>query len=179
MSGGDEGERPDWVDDAVRLTRVALSGVDGAREERDAVAEDRGYEARERDDGTLVLYPQAWRRPDGTVDLDGFDADDAYEIPLEGGDYDEAYDANDPVLERFESEESDVHASNVRYFVEFCENHHAVAVENATVDHVEEFLGDYYVRNVWASEEEREAVDESLRILFRRVGREDLIQATK
>jgi hypothetical protein len=171
-------ERPDWVEEAARLTRVAVSGDDGARERRDAVAEERGYRAWEREDGTLVLHPKEWL-DDGVIDMDAFEADEAYEVPLEGEGYEEARGANDSLLEGFEAGASEQDVFNARAFAEFCENHHATAVENVSERHVREFLEEYYVRNVWAPEEAEERVEESLRTLLREAGRDDLTYATK
>jgi hypothetical protein len=169
-----DGERPDWVDEAVRLTRVAASGDEAAREERDELAAEHGYEARLRDDGTLVLHPDGWLDEDGVVDMEAFDADEAYEVPLDGGGFDEAREANDALLDGFVEEADDAVAFNARAFAEFCENHHAVAVENAREEHVEGFLNDYYVRNVWADEEAEERAEESLRAILSEAGREEL-----
>lgn len=174
-------EHPDWVKEAARLTRVALSGDVEARERRDALAEEHGYEARVREDGVLVLHPAGWLNEDGVVDMEAFDADEAYEVPLDGRGYDEAREANDSLLEEFEDREEarEEDIFNARSFVEFCENHHATAVENVGEEHVREFLDDYYVRNVWASDEAEERVEESLRLLLSEAGREDLFYATK
>lgn len=182
MTDEDDGERPDWVKEATRLTRVALSGNEDARKERDKLADEHGYVARERDDGVLVLHPDDWIE-DGVVDLDAFDADEAYEIPLEGRSFEEAHEANDAVLDEFSADAHEADLFNVRSFAEFCENHHSVAVENATTEQVDEFVNDYYVRNVWATDEAEERLEESLSRLFEFVGREDLngglTQATK
>lgn len=175
-----EDERPDWVEEAARLARVAASGDDEARKRRDEVAAERGYEARLRDDGTLVLHPADWLDEDGVVDMEAFDADEAYEVPLDGGGFEEARRRNNALLDEFtdgDVDEKDVF--NARAFVEFCENHHAVAVENVGDEHIEEFLNEYYVRNVWSDEEAEDRVDESLRGLLREAGRDDLVQATK
>lgn len=171
----EETERPGWVEEAVRLTRFALSGDEGARERRDALAEEHGYRAWERDDGTLVLHPAEWLDEDGVVDMDAFDADEAYEVPLDGGGYEEARGANEALLEGFEDNAPEPDAFNARAFAEFCENHHATAVENVGEEHVEEFLEEYYVRNVWASDEAEERVEESLRRLLREAGRDELV----
>lgn len=174
-----ETERPDWVEKAARLTRVAHSGDDEARERRDAIAEDRGYRAWERDDGTLVLHPEEWLDEDGVVDMEAFDADEAYEVPLDGGGYEDAREANDALLEGFEKDASEADVFNARAFAEFCENHHATPVENVGEEHVREFLEDYYVRNVWAPDEAEERVEKSLRLLLIEAGRDDLVYATK
>jgi hypothetical protein len=178
--GDDEDRRPDWVEEAARLARVAISGDDGARGRRDELAGEHGYEARVRDDGTLVLHPDDWLDEDGVVDMEAFDAEEAYEVPLDGGGFEEARRKNDALLNEFEGEEvGEGEMFNARAFVEFCENHHAVAVENVGEDHVEEFLNDYYVRNVWADEVAERCVEGSLRSLLREAGRDDLVQATK
>lgn len=170
-------EHPDWVKEATRLTRVALSGDDEARDRRDTLAKEHGYEARVREDGTLVLHPADWLDEDGVIDMEAFDADDAYEVPLDGRGYDEAREANDSLLEEFEDREEAKQEDifNARAFAEFCENHHATAVENVGEEHVREFLNDYYVRNVWASEKAEERVEESLNILLKEAGRDEVL----
>ncbi|MFW5984059.1 MAG: DUF7108 family protein [Halobacteria archaeon] len=176
----DEDGRPDWVDETARLTRVAVSGDDEARKKRDDLAAERGYEARVRDDGTLVLHPDDWLDEDGVVDMEAFDADEAYEVPLNGGGFEEARRKNEALLDEFEGEGvGEAEVFNARAFAEFCENHHAVAVENVCEEHVEEFLNDYYIRNVWADEDAEERVEESLRALLEAADRDDLVQATK
>jgi len=174
-------ENPDWVDEAARLTRVAVGGDDDARERRDEIAEEHGYDTRVREDGTLVLHPADWLDENGVVDMDAFDAGEAYEVPLDGGGYEEACEANDALLEDFVEDADEDEVFNARAFVEFCENHHAVAVENVRREHVEEFLEEYYVRNVWADESAEERVEESVRSLLEEAGREDLVDpyATK
>lgn len=170
--------KPDWVDKAARLTRVALSGDDDARERRDELASEHGYDARVREDGTLVLHPDDWLDEDGVIDMAAFDPDEAYEIPLDGGGYEEARDANSALLERFVEDADEEDAFNARAFVEFCENHHAVAVENVRQKHVDEFLNEYYIRNVWADDDAEECVEESVSALLKEAGRDDLY-ATK
>jgi len=178
-----ETERPVWVEEAARLTRVALSGDERrrkeAREERDELAAERGYRAWVRDDSTLVLHPEEWLNDDGVVDMEAFDADEAYEVPLDGGGFEEARAANDALLEGFEKDASEQDVFNARAFAEFCENHHATAVKNVSEKHVREFLEEYYVRNVWAPEDAEERVEESLRLLLSEAGRDDLVYATK
>jgi hypothetical protein len=187
MTGVDEGGgepnvdgRPDWVDEAARLTRVALSGNDDAREERNDLVSERGYDARLRDDGVLVLYPADWIDEDGVVDMEAFDADEAYEVPLDGGGFDDAREKNEALLDEFVEEVDDSVAFNAREFAEFCENHHAVAVEDASQKHVDRFVNDYYVRNVWTNDEVEERVEEALGALLREAGRDELADyATK
>lgn len=165
---------PDWVKEAARLTRVALAGGEDALQRRDEIAAEHGYEARVRDDGTLVLHPDDWLDENSVVDMEKFDAEEAYEVPLDGGGYEEAYEKNERLLREFEKDADDADLFNARAFVEYCENHHAVAVENASEEHVRGFLDDYYVRNVWADDEAEERVEESLRSLLREAGRGEL-----
>lgn len=175
-------DRPEWVEEAARLTRIAASGDEEARQRRDEIANEHGYEARLREDGTLVLHPTDWLDENGVINLEAFDADEAYEVPLDGGGFEEAREKNDKLLQRFKKEASEADAFNARAFVEFCENHHATAVKNANEDLLREFLEEYYVRNVWAPEKAKENVEESLRGLLVEAGREDLskyLYATK
>lgn len=173
--GGDteadgEDETPAWVDEVVELARPALGGGD-LSEAREAAGQ-HGFGVRLRDT-VLVLYPEDWLE-DGVVRPD-VDVDRAFEVDLaDTADRQRARERNEKLLGEFESSVErgtvdDVAVEdvvfNVRRFAEFCANHHGVAVDEAG-DVVEEFVSDYYVRNVWASESQREALVASLDVVF-------------
>ena len=59
-----------------------------------------------------------------------------------------------------------VHAANARAFADFMGNHYARRVETATAAELREFLTEYYPRNAWPSDEQRDAVERSLEHVF-------------
>jgi hypothetical protein len=59
-----------------------------------------------------------------------------------------------------------VHAANVRAFADFMGNHYARRVETATPAELREFLTEYYLRNAWPSDEQRDVVVQSLEATF-------------
>jgi len=164
------------VDAAERLTRLARRAVDDAeaaayeRDRDDRLAE-YGFTARVReDDDTLVCHPAEWLEGD-TVRMDRIeDTDRAVEIPLSGSGDPEQWDAveahNAEVVERVADRAGDVHTANARAFADFMGNHYARRVETATAEELREFLTEYYPRNAWPSEKEREAVTQSLDHVF-------------
>lgn len=169
----------EWVSEAVRLTRLSRVDESNAEvyiEERDSLVGERGYRARVREDDTLVLYPDDWV-VDGTVRVDKIeDKNRALELPLdpEGRAWEEVHDENRSLLESFaESVEDEAHVFNASAFAEFVENHYSISVRDARQKHVREFLDEYYVRNVWPSEDAAGRVGESLSLLFDSVGLED------
>lgn len=179
MSEDDDGtELPDAVvDRAETLTRRARNAVDGNERaaylaERDALLEDRGFTARvRREDGdaTLVLYPEEWL-VDGVVRVDRVeDTDRAVEVRLSGtgsGDDWEAVEAhNRAVAERVHEEHGPVHGKTAHAFADFMSNHYAKAIEKATPEEREEFRTDYFPRNAWPTDEQRAALEESLRLV--------------
>ena len=166
--------------EAERLTRLARKAVDddeatAYRERRERLLGTHGFVSRVReDDDTLVCHPAEWVE-DGTVQFERVgDTDRAVERSLSGaGDADQwvELDAhNRDLVAAVTDEHGEVHAANARAFVDFLGNHYARRVEAATGDMVEEFLAEYYRRNVWPSEEEAAVVEESLLRLFETAG---------
>lgn len=164
------------VAEAERLTRLAREAIDD--EERAAYLRDRGrllaefdYEARLREeDDTLVLHPTEWITG-GTVypeEID--DIDRGVEVSLSGpGDPDEwdaVEDHNATIVERVREDGDEVHAANVRAFADFMGNHYARRVETASAAEIEEFLSEYFPRNAWPSDEQKEVVAESIELAF-------------
>ncbi|MFC7155596.1 rnhA operon protein [Halomarina halobia] len=162
----------DAVEEATRLTRLARDAVDereaeAARARRDDLLAEHGFTARVREeDATLVLYPAEWVE-DGTVRFDRIDdTDRAIERPLEGpgdGTDWEAVEAhNRAVVARVAAEHGEVHGKNAAAFADFMGNHYAKPIEAATARTRTEFLAEYFPRNAWPDERQREVVEESV-----------------
>jgi hypothetical protein len=166
----------DVVDEAERLTRLARNAVDDAeavacRERRAALLADHEYTSRLRteDHGeTLVLHPEAWVR-DGNVDATLVeDVSRAVEVPLDGvgdpGEWEDVEAHNRTVAERVAEDHGPVHGATAEAFADFMGNHYARPVEQATASMVREFRSEYFVRNAWPTEEQREVVAESVEL---------------
>ncbi|MFW6317577.1 MAG: DUF7108 domain-containing protein [Halorubrum sp.] len=170
------------VDEAERLTRLAREAesaeptpeieeaADQYRERRDALAAEYGYTARVREeDDALVLYPDEWI-DDGTVQLDRIeDTDRAVEVSLSGpGDadrYREVAAYNEAVAEEVAERAADVHAQTAETFAAFMSNHYVRPVDDATPEMRAEFREEYLIRNGWPTDEQLDAVDESLSVI--------------
>lgn len=171
------GTLPESVaEEARRLTRLARRATDDAeaaayREDRPERLAEHGFTSRVREtDDTLVLYPEEWL-VDGEVELDRVeDTDRARELVLSGpGDPDEwdaVADHNDELVAAVGEAHGAVHRRNARVFADFMGNHYAREADTATPEEVAEFLEEYYPRNAWPTDEQRAAVEESLRHLF-------------
>jgi hypothetical protein len=164
------------VDAAERLTRLARRAVDDAEaaayeRDRDERLDEYGFTARIREaDDTLVLHPAEWLEGE-TARMDRIeDTDRAVEIPLSGsGDpeqWDEVEAHNAEVVEAVAERAGEVHAANARAFADFMGNHYARRVETAMADELQEFLTEYYPRNAWPSDEQRDVVVQSLEHVF-------------
>lgn len=168
----------DVVAEVERLTLLARRAADPAeadayRADRDGRLAEFGFESRVREeDGrdVLVCYPTDWME-DGVVQLERIeDRSPAVEIPLGGvGDEDEweaVEAANREVVEGVEERAGPVHAANARAFADFMGNHYVRRMGSAGEQEVSEFLTEYFPRNAWPSDEQREVVEESLRLVF-------------
>lgn len=169
----------EWVQEVVAVARAAVGARRDAGEldRMEDIAGDHGYRARLRDDDVLVLHPDDWLDDEGVLHGD-VDPDDALEIHLgDSGGAEEARMRNDDLLEGFEAdvEDEDVRF-NVERFAEYCENHHGVAVDEVTSQQVEEFVDEYYPRNVWPSGSAEEKLESSLRALGRYVDAEEVFE---
>lgn len=164
------------VEAAERLTRLAREAVDDAeatayREDRADRLADHEFTARVReDDDTLVLYPCEWLE-DGTVQIDRIDdTDRAVEVSLSGAanpdDWAAVEEHNAALVESVATDYGEVHRANARAFADFMGNHYAKRMETATADEVREFLSEYFPRNAWPSEKQRDAVEASVRYVF-------------
>ncbi len=139
------------------------------RSRRERVLDRVGYRSRFREDDarvTLVCYPSEWVEA-GTANLAAIDdLDRAVEIPIEGAgdpdDWDEVDAENRAVAERVAAAHGPEHGRNAEAFATFMSNHRARRIETATAEDVEEFLEEYYVRNVWPTRREETLVAESV-----------------
>ncbi|MFB6268964.1 MAG: rnhA operon protein [Halobacterium sp.] len=174
----------DVVREAERLTRLARDAVDdnaadAYRDRRDDLLADHGFVAHVREsDDTLVCHPADWLDDDGTVRTgDVEDTDRAAEVSLAGpgeqGDYEEAVERNEELVERVRDEHGDVHGDNVAAFADFMNNHYARPLDTASDRERREFLDDYFPRNAWPTDEQREAVERSLDLAFEVAGADD------
>ena len=165
----------DVVDEAERLTRLAANAaVDEAaeayRESRDRAVHNHDFTARVRDeDDTLVLYPEEWV-DDGVIRVDRIeDTDRAVEVSLSGPDHGAAWEAveatNKRIVDAVAAAHGPDHAANVRAFADFMGNHYVKRVDDATDAEREEFLTEYYPRNVWPSADQAAIVERSLSLV--------------
>ena len=92
------------------------------------------------------------------------------EIPLDGVGDPEAWEDveghNREVAARVREEHGPVHGANAESFADFMGNHYARPVEAATAGMVREFIEEYFVRNAWPSESQREVVEKSIERVF-------------
>jgi hypothetical protein len=184
-SGDDEAELPaDLIAEVERLTRLARAATDDAeadayRTDREERLAEHDFTARVREEDAgeiLVLHPAEWVE-DGTVRVDHVeDTDRAIERRLSGpgesGEF-EAIDAhNREIVAGVEARADAVHGKNAAAFADFMGNHYVRRVETATGEEIREFLKWYFPRNAFPTEEQRDAVEESLRLVFEMTGRE-------
>lgn len=190
----DEDELPeDVIQRAERLTHLARDAVDDAeadayREDRDELVADHDFRARVREGDTgetLVLHPDEWvervapeeQRGEGgdtaevRIRTDRIeDTDRAVEVSLSGpgdpDDWESVEEHNRRIAETVGREHGEVHGDNAAAFADFMGNHYARPVESATNAEVEEFLGEYFPRNVWPTEKQRTVVEESIDLVF-------------
>jgi hypothetical protein len=174
----------DLIAAAERLTRLARRAVDDAeaaayRADREERLAEHGFTARVREEGAgevLVLHPGEWVE-DGTVRVERIeDTDRAIERRLSGPGEESAFERvdahNRDVVARIEERVGEVHAANARAFADFMGNHYVRRVETATTEELRRFLGEYFPRNAFPSGEQRDVVEESLRLVFEVTGRE-------
>lgn len=167
----------DVVDEAERLTRLARTATDenertARLERRDDLLAEHEFTARVRDeeDATLVLHPEEWHA-DGVIRTDRIeDVDRAIEIQLEGtedpDDWRAVDERNRELVAEVRAAHGDVHGDNAVDLADFFGNHYAKPIESATATELEEFRTEYFVRNAWPSEHQRDAIDESIRLVF-------------
>ena len=164
------------VEETETLARRARRASDHAeaaayRERRDELLAMYEFTARIReDDGdeVLVCHPAEWV-VDGTVRPERIEEiDRAVEIHLDGpGDpdaWEEVAEHNETTARQVRKRHGEVHGENAAAFAEYMNNHYAKPIESATAREVELFLEDYFVRNVWASDDQEAVVEESVEL---------------
>ena len=171
-------ELPDDVQqEAFRLTKlIERTGnpdeQDAYRERRDNLLAEYSYTARIREDDsgrTLVCYPEEWV-VDGTVYPDRIDdIDRGVELPLSGtGDPDEwdsVWEHNRLLAEEIREEHGEIHGDNITALAQFASNHYAKPIESLTEQELAEFKEEYFPRNAWPSQNQQDAIDESLSLI--------------
>lgn len=167
----------DVVDKVVELSRKAHHpnfSTARCELERDELLSDYEYRARIRNDDSmglvLVCYPSEWVT-DGVVQLSRVeDTDRAVERPLfpteTDDDWSEIHAHNQTVVSRIRDKYTDVHGDNAQAFSDFMSNHYNRRIESASIRELEEFLSEYYPRNAWPSDAQKQVVEESLRYVF-------------
>lgn len=141
------------------------------RERREAVLEPHGYTSRVREDSNrdvLVCYPRAWLDGD-TVRVDDIESlDRGVELPLSGAGDPEDWTAlaarNRDLVADVHDQYGDTHGANAEAFAAFMNNHRAKPIADAIPEDVEEFLAEFYPRNVWPSSAQRAVVEESIEL---------------
>ncbi|WP_424019745.1 DUF7108 family protein [Halorientalis pallida] len=164
----------DVLDEVERLTRLAREAVDEGeaaayRERRADLLAEYGFTARVREDDahdTLVLHPEEWL-DDGVVQMDAVeDVDRGIERPLggpgDGEDWDAVAERNRAIADAVAEEHGAVHGENAAALAEFMHNHYAKPIDSATDDEIEEFVTEYFPRNAWPSEKQRDRIDRSV-----------------
>ena len=173
------GELPDdVVAEAERLTRLARRAVDpdeatAYRGERDRLLSAHGFVARVREEearNVLVCYPDEWIE-EGAVRTDRIDdLARATERPLDGtgdeGEWEAVEAHNREIAAAVEEAAGPVHGANASAFADFMGNHYVRRVGSATDAELREFLAEYFPRNVWPTDAQREAVEESLQLVL-------------
>jgi Asp-tRNA(Asn)/Glu-tRNA(Gln) amidotransferase C subunit len=170
------------IDSVERLTRLARNAVDPAeadayRQQRASILTEYGYTARVREEDTgdvLVCYPDEWV-VDGVVRPDHVnDTDRGIEIRLSGpGNPDEWADVeaeNSAVVEELRDEHGDVHAETARVLADFMGNHYAKPIAEITPEELSEFRKEYVPRNAWLTDDQRSALDTSIRLTIKHAG---------
>lgn len=119
------------------------------------------------DSAVLVCYPEAWR-DEGEIQIEAIDnIDRAIELPLTGA-ADEAWAEitarNAHVVEQVAEQYGSPHTANARAFATFMENHRARPIAHANDADIEEFLEEYYPRNVWPRAEEAAVIETSVEL---------------
>ena len=166
----------DVVSEAERLTHLAREAVvdreaAAYRSERKQLLAQCGFVGRVREeDDTLVLHPEEWVE-DGTVSLSQIDdTDRAVEVSLSGpgdsAEWDSIEQYNADIVEAVRTAHGDVHAANARAFADFMGNHYARRVDSASAEEIREFRSEYFPRNAWPSAEQKQAIEDSIRLVF-------------
>ncbi|MEM4781302.1 MAG: rnhA operon protein [Halalkalicoccus sp.] len=176
----------DVVTEAIRLTKLARRAVDpeeaaAYRVHRAELLDEHGFTARVREEGsteTLVLHPAEWVEDD-VIRPDRVEAiDRATEVQLAGPEDPDDWNAiethNRAIAERVREEYGEVHGDTAEAFADFMGNHYAKRVEAATPAERAEFRTEYFVRNAWPSDAQKEAIERSLDVIERTAKTDDV-----
>ena len=164
----------DVLDEVERLTRLARAAVDeqeaaAYRDRRESLLAEYEFTVRVREDDThdtLVLHPEEWL-DDGVVQMDAVeDVDRGIERPLggpgDGEDWDAVAARNRAIAEAVAEQHGAVHGETAAALAEFMHNHYAKPIDSATDDEIAEFVTEYFPRNAWPSDEQRDRIDQSV-----------------
>ena len=165
------------LETAERLTRRARAAEDAAaataRERRDDLLDEHGYTARERADdagATLVCYPSSWLDETGTLRRARYDPSAAIERSLSGPGDPERWAAvaerNREIARRVREAHGDVHGATTAALADFASNHYAKPLTDLTRAELREFREEYFERNAWPSDAQRDRLGRSLRYAF-------------
>ncbi|MCU4718591.1 DUF7108 domain-containing protein [Halapricum hydrolyticum] len=160
------------VEEAERLTRLArrASGEEAQayRRDREEILAEYGYTARIREeDDTLVCHPEEWIDEEGLVRTERIeDLSRGVERPLSGPGEPEEWEAvashNFEVADRVADEHGEPHGETARALAEFANNHYAKPIESLTEAELTEFREEYFPRNAWPSDDQREQLSLSI-----------------
>ncbi|MXR50854.1 rnhA operon protein [Halovenus sp. WSH3] len=158
------------------MTRLARETVDdneaeAYREARAELLAEHDYTARVREEehDVLVVHPEEWVE-DGTVYPERIDdIERGIERPLSGpgdpDDWEEVWEHNMAIAEEVEREHGSAHGGNAEALAEFMSNHYAKRIDQATESELEEFVEEYYPRNVWPTDDQKAVVEESVELV--------------
>ena len=178
-SAAGEGDLPpDVVTAAERLTRLARRAVDereaaAYRRRRDERLAARGFRARIREESAgdvLVCYPAEWLVGGEVRTSRVEDTDRAHEIRLSGPGDPDAWERvdehNREIAAAVRAEYGDVHGDTAAALADFAGNHYAKRLDRLTAAEVREFAVEYFPRNAWPSDAQRDRLAASLRHAF-------------
>jgi len=185
QQGGDDTTEPnetdlprEVVDEVERLTRLERTAVDENEIEayesrRDELLDEHDFTSRIRDDDgddVLVLHPDEWHE-DGVIRTDRIeDIDRAAEIPLEGAENPDDWEAvdehNRELVAAVRADHGDVHGDNAAMLADFAGNHYAKPMDALTGDELAEFQSEYVVRNTWPTEKQQDVLEESIELVL-------------
>lgn len=179
-----EGLPESVVEEAERLTRLAREAIDdderaAYRAHREELLAEHDFTARVREEDTgevLVVHPAEWHDEDeGVIRTDRIeDLSRATELRLSGpgspDDWEDVERENRALVEEIREAHGDVHADNAAALADFMANHYARPMTSATAAELAEFRSEYFVRNAWPTDDQRTALDESIRLVFETAG---------
>ena len=173
------------VNEATRLTKLAREAVDpdetkAYREHRAELLTEYDFTARVREEDsteTLVLHPEEWVeggmiRPERVTEIDRA-VERQIAGPEDPDDWEHVETHNRAIVTRVREQYGETHGKNADAFADFMGNHYAKPVEEATNKERREFLSEYFVRNAWPSNDQKEIVEQSLEYVEKTVQPDD------